>query len=116
MKWVYLSKNEEITREDIKEIKNFFSKYHKIFTNKLLYFFDQYAKYYSLLETLNKIKNERNKKTFKLIKKHSQLNNKKENKLHIQPTLSKKKLAFEKIDSILKKNAGKYFFSLYKNT
>ena len=116
MKWIYLSKNEEITREDIKEIKNFFSKYHKIFTNKLLYFFDQYAKYYSLLETLNKIKNERNRKTFKLIKKHSQLNNKKENKLHIQPTLSKKKLAFEKIDSILKKNAGKYFFSLYKNT
>jgi hypothetical protein len=116
MKWVYLSKNEEITQEDIKEIKNFFSKYHKIFTSKLLCFFDQYAKYYSLLETLNKIKNERNRNTYKEIKKHSQLNNKKENKFITQTTLSKKKLALEKLDSILKKNAGKYFFSLYKNT
>ena len=116
MKWVYLSKKEEITQEDIKEIKNFFSKYHKIFTSKLLCFFDQYAKYYSLLETLNKIKNERNRNTYKEIKKHSQLNNKKENKFITQTTLSKKKLALEKLDSILKKNAGKYFFSLYKNT
>ena len=116
MKWVNLSKNEEITREDIKEIKNFFSKYHKIFKEKLLYFFDQYAKYCSLLETWNKIKNENNRKIYKKIKKYSQLNSKKENIFNSQANLGKKKLAFEKLDSILKMNAGKYFFSLYKNS
>jgi hypothetical protein len=116
MKWADLPKNEDIKQEDIKEMKNFFSKYHKIFVDKLLCFFDQFAKKLSLSEACNIIKKVYLKNAYKEIKKHSQMHNKKENTFSSQDTLSKKKLAFEKLNSILKRKVGKYFFSLYKNT
>ena len=116
MKWANLPKNEDIKREDIKEMKNFFSKYHKIFVDKLLCFFDQFAKKLSISEACDIIKKIYWRKIYKEIRKYSQMNNKKENKSISQDTLRKKKLAFEKLNSILKRKVGKYFFSLYKST
>ena len=79
MKWANLPKNEDIKREDIKEMKNFFSKYHKIFVEKLLCFFDQFAKKLSISEACNIIKKTYLGNIYKEIKKYSQMNNKKEN-------------------------------------
>jgi len=115
MKWANLPKDEDIKREDIKEMKSFFSKYHKIFVDKLLCFFDQFAKKLSISEACDIIKRIYLSKVYKDIKKYSQMN-KKENKISSQDTLSKKKLAFEKLNSIMKRKVGKYFFSLYKNS
>jgi hypothetical protein len=91
MKWANLPKNEDIKREDIKEMKNFFSKYHKIFVDKLLCFFDQFAKKLSISEACDIIKKIYLKNVYKEIKKYSQNNSKKENEVSNQDTLSKKK-------------------------
>jgi hypothetical protein len=79
MKWANSPKDEDIKQEDIKEMKNFFSKYHKIFVDKLLCFFDQFAKKLSISEACNIIKKIYLGNIYKEIKEYSQMNSKKEN-------------------------------------
>ena len=82
-------------------------KYPKLFAMKLLDFFDDYA---NLQGGIIAIKNVVNKKTLDILKK--QFHNNKIGKNHYD--IEKMKIAEEKLNSVLKKNVGKYMFSLFE--
>ena len=84
-------------------------KYPRIFAMRLLDCLDQYI---DLKGAIIIIKNIFNKKTLMMLKKNK---SKKQQIYYSQEQImNKKKIAYKKLESILRKYAGKYVFSLYK--
>lgn len=84
-------------------------KYPRIFTMKLIDCFEQYNGLKGVIIT---IKNIINKKTFMLLKKN--IRKKKRIYYREKQVINRIKIACKNIESVLKKHAGKYIFSLYK--
>ena len=110
-KWIHLSKNNDFNKSKSKikhlDIKNLFNKYQSILVNNISYFTKNY-KTKKAIDLMINLFNKRKEEAFKNIKI-----NKRRNKLDANK-LRKNKNALQKLKSILKKNCGKYVFSLYK--
>ena len=115
IKWKHISNIKKMEDKNQNKLSKLFNKYPRIFAMKLLNFFDEYCK--SLAPAIT-TKNAVNKETFKILKRKdlNDLNDLKNKKVIIitKEQLNRKKIALEKLNSVLKKNAGKYVFSLYK--
>ena len=108
MKWKYISKIKNKEDKNEKKLQKIIMKYPTIFAMKLLNFFDEYCE---VLAPIVVTKNALNKKTLKILKKSKKIKKINNNK---DQSNYKKKIAFEKINSVLKKHAGKYVFNLYE--
>ncbi len=108
-KWKNLiNKRDSMDNKKKDKLKEFIMKYPKIFAKRLLDFFDEYA---NLQGGIIFTKNVINKKTFDILKKNYM--NNKSNNIHYNKD-NKIKTAYEKLNSVLKKNAGKFIFKILK--
>ena len=108
-KWKDLiNKRDSMDNKKKNKLKEFIMKYPKIFAMRLLDFFDEYA---NLQGGIIITKNVINKKTFDMLKKNY-MNNKSNNIYYNKD--DKIKTAYEKLNSVLKKNVGKYIFKIFK--
>ena len=111
IKWKNLANQNNSDVKANKKFKKFLLKYPRIFAMKLLDFLDEYN---DLKGGIIIIKNIFNKKTFKILEKYK-LKFINKNIYHNQEQhYNRTKLACNKVESILRKFAGKYVFSLHK--
>ena len=108
IKWKYIANNIDFDDKN-KKFKQFIMKYPRIFAMRLLDCLDQYN---DLKGAIIIIKNIFNKKTLMMLKR----NKSKKHQIYYsqEQIMNRKKIAYKKIESVLRKYAGKYVFSLYK--
>ena len=108
IKWKYITNNIDFDDKN-KKFKKLIMKYPGIFAMRLLDCLDQYI---DLKGAIIIIKNIFNKKTLMMLKR----NKSKKHQIYYsqEQIMNRKKIAYKKIESVLRKYAGKYVFSLYE--